>query len=73
MKKLNIGLLGLGQIGTGLYEILMEKKAFFNVFEIALIVGMGVFIAMGLVAYQNPDVCDSLAQVTQTVSELFAV
>lgn len=51
----------------------MEKKAFFNVFEIALIVGMGVFIAMGLVAYQNPDVCDSLAQVTQTVSKLFAV
>jgi len=26
MKKINIGLLGLGQIGTGLYEILTAKK-----------------------------------------------
>ncbi|MEI8247268.1 MAG: hypothetical protein WCI51_15655 [Lentisphaerota bacterium] len=51
----------------------MEKKVFFNVFEIALIVGMGAFIAFGLVAYQNPDVCEGLAQVTQTVSKLFAV
>ena len=29
MKKLNIGLLGLGQIGSGLYEILTAKKALF--------------------------------------------
>jgi hypothetical protein len=51
----------------------MEKKAFFSVFEIVLIVGMGVFIATGLVAYQSPEVCESLAQATQTVSKLFAV
>ncbi len=51
----------------------MEKKVFFNVFEIALIVGMGAFIAFGLVAYQNPDVCEGLAQVTQAVSQLFPV
>jgi len=49
----------------------MGKKSFFNVFEIVLIVGMGAFIATGLIAYQNPDVCDSLAQITQTVSNLF--
>ncbi len=30
MKKINIGLLGLGQIGTGLYEILTAKKALFE-------------------------------------------
>ncbi|OGX11174.1 MAG: hypothetical protein A2351_02890 [Omnitrophica bacterium RIFOXYB12_FULL_50_7] len=30
MKKINIGLLGLGQIGTGLYEILTAKKKFFE-------------------------------------------
>ncbi len=29
MKKINIGLLGLGQIGTGLYEILAAKKGLF--------------------------------------------
>ena len=29
MKKIKIGLLGLGQIGTGLYEILTAKKALF--------------------------------------------
>ena len=29
MKKIKIGLLGLGQIGTGLYEILAAKKALF--------------------------------------------
>ncbi len=29
MKKIRIGLLGLGQIGTGLYEILAAKKALF--------------------------------------------
>ncbi len=49
----------------------MEKKSFFSVFEIVLIVGMGVFIAAGLVAYQNPEVNSSLAQITQTVSKLF--
>ncbi len=30
MRKIHIGLLGLGQIGTGLYEILTSKKAFFE-------------------------------------------
>lgn len=30
MKKINIGLLGLGQIGSGLYEILKDKKGFFE-------------------------------------------
>jgi len=49
----------------------MEKKSFFSVFEIVLIVGMGVFIAAGLIAYENPDVSASLAQVTETVSKLF--
>ena len=49
----------------------MEKKSFFSVFEIVLIVGMGAFIATGLVAYQNPDVCSSLVQITETVSKLF--
>jgi homoserine dehydrogenase len=29
MKKINIGLLGLGQIGTGLYEILAAKRGLF--------------------------------------------
>ncbi len=29
MKKINIGLLGLGQIGSGLYEILAAKKSLF--------------------------------------------
>jgi len=51
----------------------MEKKAFFNVFEIALIVGMGAFIAFGLVAYQSPEVCESLAELTQAVSQMFPV
>jgi hypothetical protein len=51
----------------------MKKKSFFSVFEIVLIVGMGVFIATGLLAYQNPEVCDGLAQITQTVSKLFIV
>ena len=52
----------------------MEKKSFFSVFEIVLIVGMGVYIAMGLVAYHNPDVCAaSLTQVTETVNKLFLV
>ena len=51
----------------------MEKKSFFSVFEIVLIVGMGVFIAAGLVAYQNPDVSDSLAQITEAVSKLLLV
>ena len=51
----------------------MEKKSFFSVFEIVLIVGMGAFIATGLAAYQNPDVSSSLAQITQTVSKLFIV
>lgn len=49
----------------------MEKKSFFSVFEIVLIVGMGVFIATGLAAYQNPDVSSSLAQITQTVTQMF--
>lgn len=30
MKKLRIGLLGLGQIGTGLYEVLKAKKGLFK-------------------------------------------
>ncbi len=51
----------------------MKKKSFFSVFEIVLIVGMGVFIATGLLACQNPEVCDGLAQITQTVSKLFIV
>ncbi len=51
----------------------MEKKFFFNAFEIAIIIGMGVFIAIGLVAYQNPDVSDSLAQITEAVSKLLLV
>jgi hypothetical protein len=48
----------------------MKKKAFFSVFEIVLIVGMGVYIAIGLAAYQNPEVC---VQATKTVSKLFLV
>ena len=51
----------------------MKKKFFFNAFEIAIIIGMGVFIAVGLVAYQNPDICDGLAQITDTVSKLLLV
>jgi hypothetical protein len=52
----------------------MKKKSFFNVFEVVLIVGMGVYIAMGLVAYHNPDVfAAGIAQATKTVNKLFLV
>ena len=51
----------------------MGKKFFFNALEIALIIGMGIFIAIGLAAYQNPDICEGLAQITETVSKLFPV
>jgi len=51
----------------------MKKKSFFSVFEIVLIVAMGAFIAIGITAYENPAVSDELAQITQTVTNLFIV
>ena len=55
-------------------EVKMKKKSFFSVFEVVLIDGMGVYIAMGLVAYHNPDAfAAGLAQATKTVNKLFLI
>ncbi|MHB9139709.1 MAG: hypothetical protein ACYC4Q_09935 [Victivallaceae bacterium] len=50
----------------------MKKKSFFSVFEVVLIAGVGAYIAIGLVAYHNPDVfAAGLAQAAKTVNKLF--
>jgi hypothetical protein len=54
-------------------EVFMKKQSFFSVFEIVLIVGMGAFIAIGVTAYESPRVCESLVQITKTVTDLFIV
>lgn len=48
----------------------MEKQSLFSVFDIALIVGMGAFIATWLVVYHHPEVCDKLALAAQAFSKL---
>jgi homoserine dehydrogenase len=48
MKKIRIGLLGLGQIGTGLYEILAAKK---NLFARQI----GVFFELAKIAEKYPE------------------